>query len=85
MNIVGPVKLCIVNKRPLYIDKVVGLDFSNDYCLSAVFRPLISNQEVYAVVILALLRVNSRRLDRQILRVRPIRLEESFQLLGAAL
>lgn len=82
MNIVGPLKLCIVNKRPLYIDKIVGLDYWNEYCLSAVFRPLESRQEVYAIVILALQRERSRHLDRQILRIKPIRLEESFQLLG---
>ncbi len=67
-------------RRPVYIHRVTGLDFSNECCLSVIIRPMIRDNAPATVLIIGLPTECSEWLREQITRVRPLIQEKSFQM-----
>ena len=66
--------------KSVYIDRAYGMDFGREFDLSVIIRPYFRRGEVHRVIVLAVPYKDNGKLTQQILRVRPIRMEESFQL-----
>jgi len=69
------------NKKPVYIDKLTGLDFWNKYCLSVIIRPVIWNEKIAKLIIIAVPDNQSYRFHKQIMSSNPIMIDESYQVI----
>lgn len=74
-------KKCFDTQKPIFISRWRGHDFWDEYCLSAMIRPVIWGKQVSKLIVIAVPFENSSLFDRQIGKVRPIIVEEAHQFI----
>lgn len=74
-------KTAINSQGAVYIRRLRGLDFWNQYCLSVMIRPVIWMEQVAKLIFLALPEDESHLFRKQIQATNPIIIDNSFQML----
>lgn len=68
-------KRCLTQRRSLYIETLMGLDYWGKYPLSVVIRPHLSAKGIDRLIVIAILKKDNSALRQQILRCRPMTIE----------
>ncbi|MEE9443224.1 MAG: hypothetical protein V3V99_11230 [candidate division Zixibacteria bacterium] len=79
--ILGNMKKAFESKRSVYIRKLNGLDFWNQYSLSVIIRPVIWAGKVAKLLVIALPESDAYKLRPQLISAKPLITDESFQVL----
>lgn len=74
-------EIASVQRRPVYVQQLKGLDFWEKYCLSVIIRPVLWGGKVAKLIVIAVPYRDSDKLQKQLLSIQPIMVQESFQLI----
>jgi len=74
-------EIASVQRRPVYVQQLKGLDFWEKYCLSVIIRPVLWGGKVAKLIVVAVPYRDSDKFQKQVLSIRPLVVQESFQVI----
>jgi len=77
----GSLRKAVEQNEAVYIHRLVGLDFWDRYCLSALIRPVIWKNNVMKLVVIAIPFEHNYKITPQLNNVCPLIVKEVFQFL----